>query len=197
MRTIAANIVEDFSPFDGQHIRRGTPLAGVQHIEGALSHLGEHRQLHRHVGLDDRRQSVLSIHQHPVHVEGDALVGHHPLPPPHRLGERAHHRRGHRSIRRVRRQQLRRPPRGDHLHPAPHANHPLLSRLPIGHLPPTRHDRTTSRDMHLAIAGATPIDTWRSGTVTPLSNDLSGRSPAHSEPGNGPVAWVTSHPWTA
>ena len=130
--TIAANIVEDLPP--PMASTAGVRAWGRPAQQGALSHLGEDRQLHLHVGLDDRRQSVLSIHQHPV--QSKATPGGSPsLPPAASPRRRAHRRRGHRSLRRVRRQQLRRPPRGGHLHPAPHANHPLLSRLPIGHLP--------------------------------------------------------------
>ena len=109
VRTIAASIVDDFSPSiaSTSAAERRFPVSNTSKVPSP--DLGEHRQLHRPVGFDDRRQPVLPIHQHPAGIEGDALMGDHPLPPPHRLRERANHRLGHRPVRGVRRQPLRGP----------------------------------------------------------------------------------------
>ena len=77
---------------DGEHVRGGATLADVEHVEGALGDLGEHRELDRAIGLDDRGQAVLTVHEHAVDVEGDPLVGDQPLAATHRLGERPNHR---------------------------------------------------------------------------------------------------------
>lgn len=65
-------------------------IAGVQHIEGVRLDIGKHRDLDRQVGLHDRRQPMRVIDQHSGGVERDALMGHQPIPTPHRLRERPH-----------------------------------------------------------------------------------------------------------
>jgi hypothetical protein len=64
-----------FLALDSQHVGGVAALAGIQHIEGAFVDLGEHGHLDRHIGLDDRRESMLAIDQHSGDVEGDALMG--------------------------------------------------------------------------------------------------------------------------
>ena len=105
---------------DREHVRGGTAFADVEHVEGALGDLGEHRELDRAIGLDDRGQTVLPIDQHPVDVERDPLMGDQPLVAAHRLSERTDHRPRQGTVGRVRLQPLRRPRRRDRLHPAAH-----------------------------------------------------------------------------
>jgi len=131
---------------DSQHVGSVTALAGVQHVEGALGHVGEHRHLHRLVGLDDRGQPMLSIDEYTVDVEGDALMGDQPVAAAHRLGEPAHHRPGQGTVGGVRFQPISRACRCDRLHPAPHPG--LLLRLVSNAVPglfADHHDTPSQR----------------------------------------------------